>query len=106
MRQTPKQLRVPRVAVRCCCKGSSSSSLDGRSEFDVTFGEIQCRYRGGKGKLRRDEMRLRPFVQRLVMHQDGGAEGAGLAAAEGPFAAVAIGGTDIAVEVEAAVMDR
>src|SRR6185312_11537853 len=50
-----------------------------------------------------DVMRARALVQILVMHQHRLAQGYGLAVAERPFAAVAIGGLDIAVEIEAAV---
>src|SRR5260221_287735 len=53
-----------------------------------------------------DEMRVRALMQRLVMDQHGGAEPARLAVAECPLAAVAIGGAEIGVEIESAVMGR
>ena len=50
-------------------------------------------------------MRLRPFAQLLVMHQRlFRAQSDRLAVAEGPFAAVAVFGADIAVDVETAQM--
>src|SRR6185312_7334988 len=49
-------------------------------------------------------MRLGALVERLVVDERRGTEGAGFAAAERPFAAVAIGGADIAVEVETPLM--